>query len=115
MQELEAAGVSPADINTVFFSHLHFDHVGWNVTHEPGAAARATFPNARYVAHRADWEVFQQPRGYGALSASLGSWPSAPLQDLGVLELLDGERSADWRSHRHPHAGPHPRLHESSH
>ena len=38
--ELEAAGVSPDDIDTVFFSHLHFDHVGWNLTHEPGARSR---------------------------------------------------------------------------
>ena len=38
LQELSSAGLGPGDIDTVFFSHLHFDHVGWNVTHEPGAA-----------------------------------------------------------------------------
>ena len=91
LQELEAAGVSTADVNTVFFSHLHFDHVGWNVTHEPGAAVRATFPNARYVAHRADWEVFQRPE---VMELFPPHWDQTlgPLQDLGVLDLLDGER-----------------------
>ena len=92
LQELQAVGVSPGDINTVFFSHLHFDHVGWNVTHDPGAAPRATFPNARYVAHRADWEVFQQPE---VMELFPPHWDLAlgPLQDLGVLDLLDGERT----------------------
>jgi glyoxylase-like metal-dependent hydrolase (beta-lactamase superfamily II) len=91
LQELEVAGVSAADVNTVFFSHLHFDHVGWNVTHEPGAPVRATFPNARYVAHRADWEVFQRPE---VMELFPPHWDQTlgPLQDLGVLDLLDGER-----------------------
>ena len=92
LQELEAAGVSPADIDTVFFSHLHFDHVGWNLTHESGAPARATFPNARYVAHRADWEIFQRPE---VLELFPPHWDQTlgPLQDLGVLDLLDGEHA----------------------
>ena len=92
LQELEAVGVNPADINTVFFSHLHFDHVGWNVTHELGEAPRATFPNARYVAHRADWEVFQRPE---VMELFPPHWDLAlgPLQTLGVLDLLDGEHA----------------------
>lgn len=92
LDELQAAGLSPGDINTVFFSHLHFDHVGWNITHEPGADPRATFPNARYVAHRADWEVFQRPE---VMELFPPHWDLAvgPLQDLGVLDLLDGEHA----------------------
>lgn len=91
LEELRAVGVGLGDINTVFFSHLHFDHVGWNVTHEPGAAPRATFPNARYVAHRSDWEVFQQPE---VMELFPPHWDLAlgPLRDLGVLDLLDGEQ-----------------------
>ena len=92
LQELQSVGVSPGDINTVFFSHLHFDHVGWNLTHESGSSPRATFPNARYVAHRADWEVFQQPE---VMELFPPHWDLAlgPLRDLGVLDLLDGERN----------------------
>ena len=92
LQELETTGVNPGDIDTVFFSHLHFDHVGWNLTHEPGAPARATFPNARYVAHRADWEVFQRPE-VRELFPPHWDQTLGPLQDLGVLDLLDGERA----------------------
>ncbi len=92
LEELRGAGVSPGDINTVFLSHLHFDHVGWNVTHEAGSSPRATFPNARYVAHSADWAAFQQPE---VMELFPPHWDLAlgPLQGLGVLDLLDGERS----------------------
>lgn len=91
LQELAEVGVSPADVNTVFFSHLHFDHVGWNLTHETGAPVRTTFPNARYVAHHADWEVFQRPE---VMELFPPHWDQTlgPLQDLGVLDLLDRER-----------------------
>ena len=91
LHEMETAGVGPEDVNTVFFSHLHFDHVGWNLTHEPGAPVRATFPNARYVAHRADWDVFQRPE-VRELFPPHWDQTLGPLSDLGVLDLLDGER-----------------------
>jgi glyoxylase-like metal-dependent hydrolase (beta-lactamase superfamily II) len=45
---LEAAGAAPEDVDFVFLTHLHVDHVGWN-TDRDGIVA---FPNARYVAHR---------------------------------------------------------------
>ncbi len=45
---LDDAGSAPEDVDVVFFTHLHVDHVGWN-THRDGSVV---FPNARYVAHR---------------------------------------------------------------
>ena len=92
LDELNAVGVNPGDIDTVFFSHLHFDHVGWNLLHESGNSPRPTFPNARYLAHRADWEVFQRPEVI-ALFPPHWDLTLGPLQDLGVLDLLDGEQT----------------------
>jgi len=45
---LAAHGVQPTDVDVVFLTHVHIDHVGWNA-HADG---RPTFPNARYVLHR---------------------------------------------------------------
>ena len=42
------AGVQPEDVDIVFLTHLHIDHVGWNTDRDGGIV----FPNARYVAHR---------------------------------------------------------------
>ena len=40
--------LAPADVDVVVHTHLHVDHVGWD----------GAFPNARYVAHEADWAYF---------------------------------------------------------
>jgi glyoxylase-like metal-dependent hydrolase (beta-lactamase superfamily II) len=45
---LADAGTAPEDVDVVFLTHLHVDHVGWNTDRE----ARLGFPNARYLAHR---------------------------------------------------------------
>jgi glyoxylase-like metal-dependent hydrolase (beta-lactamase superfamily II) len=44
---LEALGISPDEIDIVFLTHLHVDHVGWNCDLD----AVPLFPRARYVVH----------------------------------------------------------------
>ena len=41
-------GYSLEDIDTVFCTHLHIDHVGWNMQLQDGEWV-PTFPNATYV------------------------------------------------------------------
>lgn len=83
-QELAANGIKPEDIDTVFITHVHPDHVGWNLT-ESGAAR---FPRARYLMHQADWEALPQMQ---AVMPPYIDQTLTPLQSLGVLELLTGE------------------------
>jgi len=45
---LTRLGVKPRDVDIVFLTHLHIDHVGWNTDLE----GVALFPRARYVVHR---------------------------------------------------------------
>ena len=45
---LAALGVSPEDVDIVFLTHMHIDHVGWNTDLE----GIPLFPRARYVVHR---------------------------------------------------------------
>ncbi len=59
---LTAAGVSPADIDVVFCTHLHVDHVGWNTRLENGAWV-TTFPNARYLFPEADNDHYADDAG----------------------------------------------------
>jgi glyoxylase-like metal-dependent hydrolase (beta-lactamase superfamily II) len=92
LDELSAAGVDPGEIDTVFLSHLHFDHVGWNLIHDAGETARPTFPNARYLAHEADWEAFQRPDVQANFPPNWNE-TLAPLPELGLLDLLSGERA----------------------
>jgi glyoxylase-like metal-dependent hydrolase (beta-lactamase superfamily II) len=52
-----ATGVDPKDVDLVMCTHLHCDHVGWNTRLENGRWV-PTFPNARYLFTRPDFEFF---------------------------------------------------------
>lgn len=92
MAELQATGVSPEDVDIVFFTHLHPDHVGWNLL-QGGANPRATFPRARYITHQADWEAFKRPEVQAAFPFQYWEDTLGPLETLGVLELITGEQA----------------------
>lgn len=87
LKEMEAAGVGPADVDQVLFTHLHWDHTGWNLDRETG---QALFPKARYYVPRIDWDFLanRQPRPPRTFTRDV-----APLEELGVLELIDGEQT----------------------
>jgi glyoxylase-like metal-dependent hydrolase (beta-lactamase superfamily II) len=58
LARLREAGVQPEDIDIVLCSHLHVDHVGWNTRLDNGRWV-PTFPNARYLIARREWEHWQ--------------------------------------------------------
>ena len=55
LANLEAAGFARERIDVVLCTHLHFDHVGCN-TMRVGDVDVPTFPNARYLFARTEWE-----------------------------------------------------------
>lgn len=59
LERLTAAGYPPESIDVVLCTHLHLDHVGWN-THWDGNKWLPTFPNARYLFGRVEWEHWSQ-------------------------------------------------------
>ena len=86
MRELEVAGVAPADIDVVIFTHLHGDHTGWNRNREDGTPR---FTRARYLVPKADWDAgLEANREGGSFNRDI-----RPLQALGVMELIEGEYS----------------------
>jgi glyoxylase-like metal-dependent hydrolase (beta-lactamase superfamily II) len=58
--ELEKSGLQLSDIDIVINTHLHFDHCGWNTRRENGTLV-PTFPKARYVVQREEWEHALHP------------------------------------------------------
>jgi glyoxylase-like metal-dependent hydrolase (beta-lactamase superfamily II) len=58
--ELKKLGLEPGAIDIVINTHLHFDHCGWNVRRE-GARLVPTFPRARYLVQRGEWEHALHP------------------------------------------------------
>lgn len=88
LDNLAAAGITPADVNVVVCTHLHIDHVGWNTVRQ-GDGWAPTFPNARYVIDRTEWEYFTRPEQVAALEYVRDS--VLPLQGAGQLDLVEAE------------------------
>ena len=55
LERLTTAGFPPDSIDTLLCTHLHLDHVGWN-TRWDGSKWIPTFPNARYLFGRKEFE-----------------------------------------------------------
>jgi glyoxylase-like metal-dependent hydrolase (beta-lactamase superfamily II) len=85
MTNLREAGIQPSQVTAVLNTHLHPDHVGWNMTNgEP------TFPNARYYFSARDYEHWTSD----SVLANAPHIPTQaqPLEGLGLLELTtDGD------------------------
>jgi len=84
---LAEAGLSVDDIDIVVASHLHFDHVGGFTAIGANGSIVPRFPNAKYVAHRAEWEDATHPHERNRASYLQENF--VPLQDAGVLTLVD--------------------------
>src|ERR1700686_753404 len=54
LDDLDAVGVSPEDVDIVINSHLHFDHCGWNTVRH-GNDFSPTFPHATYYVQAGEW------------------------------------------------------------
>ena len=94
IDNLSAAGISRDSVECVVHTHLHYDHVGWNVQGAESGSPEPMFPRARYLAPMADWEHWQanaDPANEHHLKAFGDN--VVPLHDLGVLELVSGEVS----------------------
>jgi glyoxylase-like metal-dependent hydrolase (beta-lactamase superfamily II) len=82
---LAAVGHPAEDIDVVCCTHLHFDHVGWNTRRVDGAWV-PTFPNARYLFCRTEFEHWTgRPGGYALnLDDTV-----APVVEAGLADLVE--------------------------
>ena len=84
LEDLAAAGFPRESIDRVLCTHMHFDHVGWN-TMQQGERRVPTFPNARYLFARVEWEHWSSQEGRAlvpSLDDAVGSVIDAGLADL---------------------------------
>jgi glyoxylase-like metal-dependent hydrolase (beta-lactamase superfamily II) len=86
LQNLAGAGCDPADIHLVLCTHLHADHVGWNTRLEDGRWI-PTFPNARYVFSRRDFEFGGQTHEAHNREAYVDS--VLPVVVAGLADIVD--------------------------
>ena len=86
VNQVKKLGIGAEDINLVVHTHLHADHVGWNLNLS-GAPPMPNFPKARYLVPRLDWEYFTRP---DILPSALQVKNSViPLQGFKLMDLVD--------------------------
>ena len=84
LSDMKVKGVDPSDIHLVINTHLHPDHVGWILSN-----GKPTFPNARYLVPRNDWEYWTSPEVIN--NAPWINDSVISLDEERVLDLIDGE------------------------
>jgi glyoxylase-like metal-dependent hydrolase (beta-lactamase superfamily II) len=89
LDNLNAAGISPEDIDIVINSHLHFDHCGWNTMLNDGKIV-PTFPRAKYYAPEGEWQHGRLQLERDAISYISENYD--PLIKTGQMELLQGDQ-----------------------
>jgi glyoxylase-like metal-dependent hydrolase (beta-lactamase superfamily II) len=90
LSRLEAAGVAREDVDFVLITHLHVDHVGWNTVRE-GDRWVPTFPNAKYVFSKAEYEFYADPANVQTPSAGVLEDSVKPVIDAGLAILIDAD------------------------
>jgi glyoxylase-like metal-dependent hydrolase (beta-lactamase superfamily II) len=82
-------GFSHLDVGVVIDTHLHFDHAGGNTCRDVDGQVRVSFPNARYVVQKGEWEWAH--RANERTSASYLPDNYEPVMAAGQLELVEGD------------------------
>jgi glyoxylase-like metal-dependent hydrolase (beta-lactamase superfamily II) len=107
LERFEAAGFTPAAIDTVVHTHLHADHVGWD-THRVGEEWVPTFTRARHLYTQA--ELDEVEAGTGMDFAQTYADSVAPVLAAGLADVVepdtdlgDGLRLASTPGHTPGH------------
>ena len=92
LADLAAAGVQPEAVDFVMCTHLHWDHVGWNTRLENGRWV-PTFPNARYIMARREYDHWQGVQQQGGESPHRLAFEDSvlPVVRTGQSQLVDDD------------------------
>lgn len=93
LQNLQAEGIAPEDIDMVILTHCHPDHIGGNTLEE----GKLAFPNARFAMWKDEWDFWTSEEAGVKLDEhvrevllSVARKNLPPIQDR--LDLIERER-----------------------
>jgi glyoxylase-like metal-dependent hydrolase (beta-lactamase superfamily II) len=94
LERFAASGIRPEDVDVVFCTHLHSDHCGWN-TRLRGGRFVPTFPNARYIVVRREFDrwdsrnaAFDRSEPHNRLNAEVFENSVLPVLEAGLIDLV---------------------------
>jgi len=89
LRSLGRLGVRPDEVDLVLTTHLHWDHAGGFTRRGPDGRVEVTFPRARHVVQRAEWDFALHPdvrSRAGYVDEDL-----LPVAEAGLLEVVEDE------------------------
>jgi glyoxylase-like metal-dependent hydrolase (beta-lactamase superfamily II) len=107
IETLARAGARPEDIDIVLCTHMHVDHVGWNTRLENGRWV-PTFPNARYLFAKREWEHWERVQRENGLTRT-GDYIGdsvLPVMEAGKADLVATDHEIEpgiWLDHMPGH------------
>ena len=97
LERLANLGLHPSNIDYVFCTHLHADHIGWNTRLQDGRWV-PTFPNARYLFGRQEMERWD-PRHLDHQPTELnrGAFEDSilPVLEAGLVDIINDGHQID--------------------
>lgn len=93
LRGLRAIGVEREDVDFVLCTHLHVDHIGWNTQLSNGRWA-PTFPNARYLFNKPEFEAFERLRNHPGIDGSFDD-SLLPVLDAGQVQWVETDHAID--------------------
>lgn len=95
LENLAGSRIQPEEITHVLCTHLHVDHVGWNTRLVHGKWV-PTFPNAKYLFSRVEYEFWRQQFETGAFSGDPYYLDCIePIFDAGLSNLVEMDVELD--------------------
>jgi len=86
---LQSLGCRVEDIDLVVNTHLHFDHCGGNTSKNERGEIVPTFPRAKYIIQKGEWEDALHPNERDKASYLAENF--LPLEKYGRLCLVEGD------------------------
>ena len=81
-ENLTAAGIDPASITKVVFTHGHLDHISGTLK----ADAALLFPNAAYYVGEAEWNFWTDPDLLSKMPAEMGDFVKGAQRDFAAVK-----------------------------
>jgi glyoxylase-like metal-dependent hydrolase (beta-lactamase superfamily II) len=110
LERMADFGLRPEQIDFVLYTHLHVDHVGWNTRLENGRWV-PTFPNARYVLSRTEYEAAKTEAAHPDCLPwikNVFADSIQPIVETGKATLVDGSQGLLDELTLHPSPGHSP-------
>jgi len=91
VERFEQTGLRLQDVDLVFCTHLHHDHCGWSTRLQNGRFV-PTFPNARYLYVREEYERWKNPpKLHRAYDLNVGVFEHSvqPIFEAGLAQMIE--------------------------